>query len=42
MGHKLDVIKVNFMKNPDLLISAGYDKEIRIWNTLTAECMKVR
>ena len=26
LGHKSDVIKVDFMKNPDLIISTSFDK----------------
>ena len=35
IGHKDDVIKADFMRNPDLIISSSEDQTIRIWNTLT-------
>ena len=31
VGHQSDVYKVEFMKNPDFLISCSADKTIRIW-----------
>lgn len=41
LGHLDDVIKVDFLVNPDLIASGSVDKSVRIWNTLTAQCISV-
>jgi WD40 repeat protein len=39
--HHGEVYKVNFLKNPDFVCTAGEEGIFRVWKVLTGECVRV-